>query len=127
MKSSRQRFAEFREKMRKGLLDPHRFSDGTRKDVPVATGGHHGGRDGGAPGKHEFKHNKKKLLGEYRVMLKGYYGPVAVLLLLALLATLLTPVMPIALRVLLDDVALGKGLRESAMLARFPWIASWMP
>ena len=48
MKSSKSRFAEFREKLRKGLLDPERLSDPNQKrEIPVNTGGYHGGGRGG--------------------------------------------------------------------------------
>jgi ATP-binding cassette subfamily B protein/subfamily B ATP-binding cassette protein MsbA len=121
MKSSRTRFAEFRDKMRKGLLDPTRFADTTQKrDLPdpTAGGGHHS-KYTGPIGKYEFKHDKKRLFAEYRVMLQGYYRPVASLLLLAILASLLSFVMPLALKVLLDDIApaTAGGLRNSAILA----------
>ncbi len=71
MKSSRQRFAEFREKIRKGLLDPQRYSDPNQKShIPMGggAGGHHAGP---APGKHVFKRKKKQLFSEYREMLTG--------------------------------------------------------
>lgn len=131
MKSSRQRFAEFREKMRKGLLDPTRFADPTQKrDLPDAgaAGGHHV-KYTGPIGKYEFKHNKKKLFGEYRVMLKGYYRPVASLLLLALIASLLTFIMPVSLKVLLDDIAPagGAGLRGSTILAPLGHLRDYLP
>src|SRR5438128_30905 len=106
MKSSRQRFAEFREKIKKGLLDPTRFADPSRKDAPDAhaAGGHHS-KYTGPIGKYEFKHNKKRLFAEYRVMLQGYYRPVISLLLLAIITSLLSFVMPVCLKILLDDIA----------------------
>ena len=123
MKSSRQRFAEFRDKIRKGLLDPTRFADPARKDAPEggaagAAGGHHT-KYTGPIGKYEFKHNKKRLFGEYRVMLAGYYRPVLSLLLLAVITSLLSFVMPVSLKILLDDIAPvnAKGLRGSGILS----------
>src|SRR4051794_1024753 len=101
-KSSRNRFAEFRQKLRSGQLDPDRLSDPSKKgDAPVNTGGHHAGGHGGGGGRwgggagsgagsYKIKHAKKKLFAEYRVMLKGYYGPVAGLLTLAFVGSLLS-------------------------------------
>src|SRR4051812_32511040 len=67
---------------------------------------------GGGGAGYKIKHAKKKLFAEYRVMLKGYYGPVALLLTFAMITSLLSFVMPAALKVLLDYVAVGKSLRE---------------
>jgi ATP-binding cassette subfamily B protein/subfamily B ATP-binding cassette protein MsbA len=74
-----------------------------------------GGGAGG--GNYKIKHAKKKLFAEYRVMLRGYYGPVAGLLTLAFIGSLLSFVMPASLKLLLDYVAKGKSLRE------VPWFA----
>ena len=127
MKSSRKRFAEFRDKLRQGQLDPDRLADPSQKrDVPVNFGGRHGGGGGGrwggmgggaGGGNYKIKHAKKKLFAEYRVMLRGYYGPVAGLLTLAFIGSMLSFVMPASLKLLLDYVAKGKSLRE------VPWFA----
>jgi ATP-binding cassette subfamily B protein/subfamily B ATP-binding cassette protein MsbA len=132
MKSSRRRFAEFREKIRKGLLDPIRFGDPNQKREPdPSPGGHHAGRPmggglgaGGAAGKHEFKYQKKRLFAEYRVMLKGYYRPVAALMLFTLCGSILTLVMPVSLKLLLDYVARGISLKEAVDQ---PWLRNWVP
>ncbi len=125
MKSSRQRFAEFRDKIKKGLLDPTRFADPNKKGDPdpVNTGGHHRYGPGGAgppAGKHIFKHKRKQLLAEYRIMLKGYYRPVIFLLLISLGVSILTLVMPIAIKVLVDDIAVDRPLNLSPFLAHWP-------
>src|SRR4051812_32547417 len=105
MKSSRKRFAEFREKLRKGELDPDRLTDPSqKKDPPVNVGGHQhaGGRfggphgQGGGAGTYQLKHKKKQLLSEYRIMLRGYYGPVSMLLMFAFIGSLLSFVMPLS-------------------------------
>jgi ATP-binding cassette, subfamily B, bacterial len=130
MKSSRHRFAEFRDKLRRGLLEPDRLGDPSQKrEAPVNVGGHHagghgggggrwgGGMGGGGGGTYTIKHAKKKLFAEYRVMLKGYYGPVALLLTFAVIGSLLSFVMPAALKVLLDYVAVGKSFRDIPQLS----------
>jgi ATP-binding cassette subfamily B protein/subfamily B ATP-binding cassette protein MsbA len=76
----------------------------------------HGG-GGGGWGNYKIKHPKKKLLAEYRVMLKGYYGPVSMLLLFAFISSLLSFVMPGALKLLLDYVAEGRSLQEVPQFA----------
>jgi ATP-binding cassette, subfamily B, bacterial len=139
MKSSKSRFAEFREKLRQGLLEPERLGDPSQKrEPPNNAGGHHatggggggggrwggGGRGmpgmrGGGAGSYKIKHPRKKLLTEYRVMLQGYYGPVSVLLVLALLGSLLSFVMPASLKLLLDYVAKGKALQQVPQFERF--------
>lgn len=138
MKSSKLRFAEFREKLRKGLLDPDRLSDPAQKkgDVPVNMGGHHmggggggrwGGMGGGGGGSYKIKHAKKKLFAEYRVMLRGYYGPVGMLLVFALIGSLLSFVMPASLKLLLDYVAKNKSLRDVPQFGWFPWLQARLP
>ena len=81
----------------------------------------------GGGGSYKLKHQKKKLLAEYRVMLKGYYRPVALLLIYSFIASMLSFVMPIALKVLLDDVATGGSLRTSAMVKFVPWLRAYLP
>jgi ATP-binding cassette, subfamily B, bacterial len=136
MKSSKSRFAEFREKLRQGLLDPERLGDPAQKrDGPVNPGGHHvggggGGRwgggggggmhgRGGGGGNYKIKHPRKKLFAEYRVMLKGFYGPVSLLLILALIGTILSFLMPASLKLLLDYVAEGRSLQQVPQFERF--------
>ncbi|MGN6368271.1 MAG: ABC transporter ATP-binding protein [Phycisphaerae bacterium] len=115
MKSSRQRFAEFREKIRKGLLDPQRYADPSVKREPVADpGGKHGSGGGGA---HIFKRKKTQLIGEYRLMLRGYGKPMASLFLSITGSTLATMAVPVVLKLLIDDVAVGKGLSSVPFLA----------
>lgn len=136
MKSSRQRFTEFRDKIRNGLLEPIRYRDPKdTRDIPS-----HGGRHGGPPeaggGKHVFKHKKRQLFAEYRIMLQGYYGPLVGLLLLTVLGTVLALSTPVALRYLIDYVGMGKSLytaaeetirlgKVGAPLAR--WLAPMLP
>jgi ATP-binding cassette subfamily B protein/subfamily B ATP-binding cassette protein MsbA len=128
MKSSRQRFAEFREKLRKGLLDPTRYADpGQKRDGEVNAGGHHAGKYSGPIGKYEFKRKKKQLLAEYKVMLQGYYRPVAMLLLVALVTSLLTLVMPVSLKLLLDYVAKGIPLHDARAADWVPWLRPVLP
>ncbi len=150
MKSSRKRFAEFREKLRRKQLDPERFSDPAQKrEGATNAGGHHavgagggggggggGGRwngarmsalAGGGGGSYKIKHQKKKLLAEYRVMLKGYHAPVAMLLALAMVGSILSFVMPLSLKVLLDDIAKGHSLRESSLVQHLPRLQHHLP
>ncbi|HVS73012.1 MAG TPA: ABC transporter ATP-binding protein [Phycisphaerae bacterium] len=123
MKSSRQRFAEFREKLRKGLLDPVRFADPNAKPVDVvAMGGKHASPPGG---KHVFKRKKKQLLAEYREMLRGYFWPVASLFILITASTLLTMGMPVVLQLLIDYVATKRGLSKVPWLAHAPGASIW--
>src|SRR5512144_2838552 len=105
MKSSRQRFAEFKDKVKKGLLTKDRLGESPRP-TDANAGGHHGpgraspaaapgrgpgggmgmgmGGGGSGPANYQLKRAKKQLLSEYRVMLRGYYGPVIVLMLLTI-------------------------------------------
>ncbi|HVT82652.1 MAG TPA: ABC transporter ATP-binding protein [Phycisphaerae bacterium] len=139
MKSSRKRFAEFRDKLRKGLLDPDRLGDPSqKKDAPVNMGGHHAGGPrfgggmghgpgGGGAGSYKITHSRKKLFAEYRLMLRGYYRPVGMLLVLALIGSLLSLVMPGALKILLDFVAKGKSLQDIPQTAWFPKLREMLP
>ncbi len=113
MKSSRQRFFDFRQKIRAGVLDPHRYADPMKKgpDRPY-TGGKH--ESPSTP--HVFKREKKQLLAEYRVMLQGYYRPVVMLLLYAFVGAFLAPITPLVLRFLVDDVAQKRSLREDSIV-----------
>ncbi len=102
MKSSRQRFAEFRSKMRRGLLDPDKLKspDDKRDEIPNI-GGHH---KGGSGGKHTFKFSKRYILSEYVQVIKGYYAPLFVLLAVTLGNALVAAVSPIVLKLLIDYV-----------------------
>ncbi len=118
MKSSRQRFAEFRDKLRKRELDPVRFADPNAKPVDVvAMGGRHATAPGG---KHVFKRKRKQLLTEYRIMLRGYMWPVASLFILITASTLLTMGMPVVLELLIDYPAAKRGLSDVTWLHRLP-------
>jgi ATP-binding cassette subfamily B protein/subfamily B ATP-binding cassette protein MsbA len=119
MKSSRQRFGEFREKLRKGVLDPVRFADPDAKPVDVvAMGGRHAAPPGG---KHTFKRKKKQLFAEYRMMLRGYLWPVTSMFLLITATTLLTMGMPLVLQLLIDYPANKRGLSEVPWLQHLPF------
>ena len=119
MKSSRQRFREFRGKIRKKLLDPVRYSDPTvkRPDTPDIGGRHWGG--GGNARAHVFKRQKKQLVGEYRMMLRGYARPMAALFFALTGTTLVTMLTPIVLKLLIDYVAKHRGLDEVPALKVF--------
>ena len=118
MKSSRLRFQEFRDKIRRGVLDRDRYRDPNDKREIPNSGGRHGSK-GGVEGKYELKHDKRRLLAEYRVMLKGFYAPLVSLLLLSLIGAFLTPVAPVALRIVADYIAKGKALSDITLLSRF--------
>jgi ATP-binding cassette, subfamily B, bacterial len=114
MKSSRQRFAEFRDKIRKGLLDPTRYSDPSVKlDLP-ATGGKHAASPGG---KHVFKRKRKQLFAEYRVMLRGYAKPMISLFAAITGSTLASMAIPLVLKYLADYIAVHKSLSDIPVLA----------
>jgi len=134
--------------MRKGELDPFRFGDPGKKGDTANTGGHHAGgpahgggggmgrrfsgggaMGGGGGGSYQLKRKKKQLFAEYRVMLKGYYGPVTWLLFFAVIASVLSLVMPTALRILLDDIApkTGLGLHGAKVLAPLGHLRDSMP
>ncbi len=134
--------------MRKGELDPFRFGDPAKKgEAGQQGGGHHaagmpsgggggmgkrwggGMAGGGGGGNYQLKRKKKQLCAEYRVMLKGYYGPVGWLEVFAMIASVLSLVMPAALRILLDDIApaAGTGLHGSRMLAPFGHLRDLLP
>jgi ATP-binding cassette subfamily B protein len=114
MKSSRQRFAEFRDKIRKGLLDPTRYSDPSVKlDLP-ATGGKHASPPGG---KHVFKRKRKQLFTEYRVMLRGYARPMLFLFAAITGSTLASMAIPLVLKILVDYIAVHKSLADIPVLA----------
>lgn len=111
MKSSRQRFAEFREKIKKGLLDKDRLGEKDGRRAEGDTGGRHGHR---AFADYKIKRTKRALLSEYRLMLRGYYAPVAVLMSLALFMAVNSLVMPWAVKILIDYIGAGRGLAEYA-------------
>ena len=89
MKSSRNRFAEFRAKITRGLLDLEKLKKPGAEEAPNI-GGHHRGPGG----KHEFKLKKTTLLAEYRVLLKGYFGWVFSLIAIVILTSALSLVTP---------------------------------
>ena len=116
MKSSRQRFADFRLKIRKGLLEPHRYADpNSKRELPPDPGGKHGS---GGP-VHKFKKKKTQLVAEYRVMLKGYARPMLALFACITGSTLATMMMPYVLKLLIDYAATGKGLNKVPLLQPF--------
>ncbi len=102
MKSSRQRFKDFRQKFRQGLLKGDRLSDGQdRREPPTHFGGRH------APvsmEKHEFKYTRRQLLRQYRQILRGYYGSVAVLIVLVIIGAMVALAPPLVLKLAIDDV-----------------------
>ncbi len=122
MKSSRQRFAEFREKVRKGLLTGDRLREpGAKYEEPPSMGGRHVGP---SYEKHEFKFSRRRLLGEYRLLLRGYYGSIATLLAVVVVQSLTTLTPPVVLKLLIDNVFVGKplpllGLNRQSSLAQW--------
>ncbi len=140
MKSSRQRFAEFKEKVKKGLLIKDRPESASRTDK-INIGGHHspgkaaGGPPGGAPGRgfpgmgstgggpsnYVIKNSKNKLFSEYRQMLRGYYGPVAVLLILTMVNVVTAMVTPFSLKLLIDYIGQRISLQSALMHAQINW------
>ena len=142
MKSSRNRFAEFREKVRKGLLDKDRQGDASKTPqlsgpgtAGPRMGGHHGGGPGGGMGmgkgggdpNYVLKKPKKKLFAEYRVMLKGYYPAVGMLLLYGFINALLALITPLTLKILVDDIAPGHSLRDSSIFKFIHFPAGLLP
>lgn len=131
MKSSRQRFQEFREKIRKGLLEPERYRDpNDKREIPSGGRGgwgrHHHGGDGPG-GKYEFKRKKKQLLSEYHIMLKGYYGPLLVLMSLIVIGTILALITPLTLKYLIDYICKNKSLAQAALDAHATSLAVYLP
>lgn len=114
MRSSRQRFTEFREKIRKGLLEPHRYADPNQKpDETPNIGGRH---DKSGPPNYKLKHAKCRLFSEYRVMLKGYAPAFLSLFVVLTLATAINMFTPVVLQLLIDYVATSKSLAEAPSL-----------
>jgi ATP-binding cassette subfamily B protein/subfamily B ATP-binding cassette protein MsbA len=108
MKSSRKRFEEFREKIRKGLLDPVRYSDpSVKREEKVDDGGRHPSANAA---KHVFKRKKKQLLLQYRVLLRGYGKPMVTLFTALTISTFAVMLTPIVLKLLIDYIAKGKAL-----------------
>jgi ATP-binding cassette subfamily B protein len=122
MKSSRQRFAEFRSKMRLGLIDQTKLNDGRPPDERPYTGGPHGR----GPERHVFKLKKATLLAEYKILLKGYYGWLSWLITLVLIDALLALIAPAVLKMLFDYVAPHKPLPLPHFL-QGGWIERHMP
>ena len=105
MKSSRQRFREFRSKVRSGLLRGDRLQEPAPPHSQPSPAVVHGdGPPPGPPPPHDFKFTKWHLLGQYRLMLRGYYGAVAVLIAVVLVSALAALISPFILKLLIDDV-----------------------
>src|SRR5215217_3797466 len=124
MKSSRQRFAEFREKIRTGVLDPVRYGDPSVKREEKPEDGMRAGP--GSARKHVFKRKKNQLIAEYRVMLRGYGKAMGSLFFAITMSTLVTMLTPIVLKLLIDYVAAGRALSEVPWLAR-SFLGAWVP
>jgi len=119
MKSSRQRFKEFIARVKQGHLHGDRLVDpkaGSGEYQRPMGGGYHM-RGGGYGPPHKFKFSKQHLIGEYALMLRGYYWAVVILLLVVLGASLITLTPAFALKLAIDDVFAGKPLS----------IAKWLP
>jgi ATP-binding cassette subfamily B protein/subfamily B ATP-binding cassette protein MsbA len=116
MKSSRSRFTEFREKLRKGLLKGDRLvdPDAPRSDPPPSMGGRHAA---GSGEKHTFKYSKRHLLGQYRVMLRGYYGAVFAMMAVAIISSVVALTPPYVLKLAIDYVFARKPLPITQHLA----------
>jgi ATP-binding cassette, subfamily B, bacterial len=114
MKSSRQRFADFRSKMKRGLLDLASLKT-PGSDDPPNIGGHHRGPMGG--GKHDFKLKKITLLAEYRILLQGYYGWLAGLIAIVLLNAATSMLLPYIMKLTIDYVFQNRPL---PFVAYFP-------
>lgn len=124
MKSSRSRFREFREKIRKGLLEPERYRDpNDKREERPYTGG---GRFGPTATQHVFTRNKRQLFHEYRVMLKGYYGPLFLLLGVVVVNTCVAMITPFALKFLIDYVGKHKPL-SAIPDVEGTWLQQWLP
>ncbi|MGC9259139.1 MAG: ABC transporter ATP-binding protein [Phycisphaerae bacterium] len=109
MKSSRTRFKEFRQKLRQGLLQGDRLIDPDvpRPDPPPAMAGRHSAQSGE---KHVFKYSKRHLLGQYRLMLRGYYGAVSALMAVAIVGSFVALTPPYVLKLAIDYVFVRKPL-----------------
>ncbi len=116
MKSSRQRFKDFLARVKKGHLRGDRLvePEAVREFQRPMGGGRHMRGNWGPP--HQFKFSKQKLLSEYALMLRGYYGSVAVLLLVVLGTSLITLSPAFVLKLAIDDVFAGKPLSIARML-----------
>ncbi len=117
MKSSRQRFREFINRVKQGhlrgdrLVDPH--AGPSEYQRPMG-GGYHTRGGYGPP--HKFKFSKQRLVGEYALMLRGYYWAVALLLLVVLGTSLITLTPAFVLKLAIDDVFAGKPLSIARLL-----------
>ncbi len=111
MKSSRTRFKEFRDKLRRGLLKGDRLvdPDAPRAEPPPAQGGRHS-MGGGSGEKHTFKYSRRHLLGQYRIMLRGYYGSVLALMAVAIVSSFVALTPPYVLKLAIDYVFVRKPL-----------------
>ena len=116
MKSSRQRFDDFRRKFRQGLLKGDRLMDADapqRHDPQPSIGGHHAAI---SMAKHEFKYTRRQLFAQYREILRGYYSSVFVLIGLVVIGALVALTPPLVLKLAIDYVFAGKPLPVAAWL-----------
>ncbi len=114
MKSSKTRFKDFQASLRRGLLVGDRLRDPEDKSEPKPD---QGGRHGGPPGgKHVFKRSKLRLLDEYRTLLRGYWGAMAVLIGVVIVGSINALVTPYVLELLIDYVVKRKPLPLAYML-----------
>ena len=123
MISSRRRFKEFQQKLKQGLLKGDRLIDpDARREPPPDIGGRHSAF---SAEKHNFKFTKGRLLSEYRVMLRGYYSSVAILIVVVLITSLAALVPPFILKFLIDDVFRHRPLPLALMLKHYSF-GQWL-
>lgn len=121
MKSSRQRFNDFRQKFRQGLLKGDRLSDGQdKREPPPSMGGRHAHV---SMEKHEFKYTRRQLFKQYRDILHGYYSSVFVLIGLVVIGALVALTPPLVLKLAIDFVFKGKPLPAAAWLGTPGYLA----
>lgn len=117
MKSSRHRFKEFIARVKQGHLQGDRLVDAhtaaPEYQRPMSHGYH---TKGGSGPPHKFKFSKQRLLGEYALMLRGYYWAVGVLLLVVFGASLIALSPAFVLKLAIDDVFAGKPLSVAKFL-----------
>jgi ATP-binding cassette, subfamily B, bacterial len=124
MKSSRQRFKEFRAKLRQGLLRGDRLVDPNepRPEPAPSIGGRHAAS---SDSRHVFKFTKRRLFDEYRLMLRGYYGSVFTLIGVVIAASFVALTPPYILKLAIDYVFAGKQLPLPGGLATGS-LAKWL-